>query len=339
MDNDFRPGLRRTKRSEFVECELRTRPQILKELRECRLAGFGGLQRIQPRPGNLTEILQHLADFVQFRDPTVRATSADAVQEPAAPGRQCLHPFVQRYVIIRNKRRKFKVLRPQRLERRLVELLKHALRRVINPATRPGFDQLGDPFGRRIAFARAQRAAQATVRLGRADRGAKAVEDSLHLRICHFAQGKEPLICSRMRRVMRARNPLGPGGFGSLPAAKTARGHAQARVNQRFPVNGTPRRPATPVQAALTRLMTRFHNGRMEDATTKPGLERELKRLERRLDEVVGVVAQLKEENRALRQRQDSLSAERATLMQKNEQVRTRVEAMIGRLKAMESGA
>jgi len=64
-----------------------------------------------------------------------------------------------------------------------------------------------------------------------------------------------------------------------------------------------------------------------------------MKRLERRLDELVGVVAQLKEENRALRQRQDSLSAERATLMQKNEQVRARVEAMIGRLKAMESGA
>ena len=93
------------------------------------------------------------------------------------------------------------------------------------------------------------------------------------------------------------------------------------------------------MQDALTRLVTGFHNGVMEDATTKPGLERELKRLERRLDELVGVVAQLKEENRALRQRQDSLSAERAALMQKNEQVRARVEAMIGRLKAMESGA
>ena len=33
------------------------------------------------------------------------------------------------------------------------------------------------------------------------------------------------------------------------------------------------------------------------------------------------------------------VAAERATLMQKNEQVRARVEAMIGRLKAMESGA
>ena len=119
MDNDFRPGLRCTKRSEFVECELRARPQILEELRECRLAGFGTLQRIQPRPGNLAEILQHLADLVQFHDATVRATSGDAVQEPAAPGRQCLHPFVQRYVIIRNERRKLEVLRPQRLERHL----------------------------------------------------------------------------------------------------------------------------------------------------------------------------------------------------------------------------
>ncbi len=40
--------------------------------------------------------------------------------------------------------------------------------------------------------------------------------------------------------------------------------------------------------------------------SSKPGLEREFKRLERRLDELVGVVAQLKEENRALRQRQDT---------------------------------
>ncbi len=48
------------------------------------------------------------------------------------------------------------------------------------------------------------------------------------------------------------------------------------------------------------------------------------------------VCKQLQEENKSLRQRQDSLIAERATLLQKNEQVRARVEAMIGRLKAME---
>jgi cell division protein ZapB len=65
----------------------------------------------------------------------------------------------------------------------------------------------------------------------------------------------------------------------------------------------------------------------------------ELEQFEPRLDELVTMLAQFKEENRALRQRLDSLMTERATLLQKNEQVRARVEAMIGRLKAMEHGA
>jgi cell division protein ZapB len=65
----------------------------------------------------------------------------------------------------------------------------------------------------------------------------------------------------------------------------------------------------------------------------------ELKRLEKRMDELLHALHQLKEENRALRQRQDTLSAERTSLLHRNEQVRTRVEAMIGRLKAMEQSA
>jgi cell division protein ZapB len=62
----------------------------------------------------------------------------------------------------------------------------------------------------------------------------------------------------------------------------------------------------------------------------------ELKRLEKRLDELVVICKKLQEENASLRNRQDMLTAERATLLQKNEQVRGRVEAMISRLKAME---
>jgi cell division protein ZapB len=68
-------------------------------------------------------------------------------------------------------------------------------------------------------------------------------------------------------------------------------------------------------------------------------LENELRRLEQRFDELLGVIHHLQEENRALRNRQEHLSTERATLLQKNEQVRTRVEAIIGRLRTMESGA
>ena len=71
----------------------------------------------------------------------------------------------------------------------------------------------------------------------------------------------------------------------------------------------------------------------------KNGLELELKRLEKQVDDLIASISDLKEENRALRHRQDSLSTERASLLQKNEQVRTRVEAMIGRLKTLEHGA
>ncbi len=67
--------------------------------------------------------------------------------------------------------------------------------------------------------------------------------------------------------------------------------------------------------------------------------EHELKRLEKRVDALVRVCDQLQDENKSLKQRQDILTAERATLLQKNEQVRARVEAMIGRLKAMEQGS
>jgi cell division protein ZapB len=74
----------------------------------------------------------------------------------------------------------------------------------------------------------------------------------------------------------------------------------------------------------------------MAESSPKSAVELELKRLEKRLEDLIGTVNQIKEENRALRQRQDALTSERASLLQKNEQVRARVEAMIGRLKSME---
>jgi cell division protein ZapB len=72
---------------------------------------------------------------------------------------------------------------------------------------------------------------------------------------------------------------------------------------------------------------------------TKSMIEQEFRRLERRVDELVATIAQIKEENYTLRQRNESLTSERGVLMQKNEQVKARVEAMIGRLKSMEHGA
>jgi len=77
----------------------------------------------------------------------------------------------------------------------------------------------------------------------------------------------------------------------------------------------------------------------MADTKIPGAVDIELKRLEKRVDELLQTVNQLKEENRALRQRQDMLAAEKTSLLNRNEQVRTRVEAMIGRLKAMEHSA
>jgi cell division protein ZapB len=65
----------------------------------------------------------------------------------------------------------------------------------------------------------------------------------------------------------------------------------------------------------------------------------ELRRLEKRLEELVVLCRQLQEENKSLRHRQDTLMSERATLLHKNEQVRGRVEAMINRLKGMEQAS
>ena len=64
--------------------------------------------------------------------------------------------------------------------------------------------------------------------------------------------------------------------------------------------------------------------------------ETDLKMLERRVDELIQRLNAVNSENQSLRESQSALIAERARLIEKTELARTRVEAMIGRLKAME---
>jgi len=90
------------------------------------------------------------------------------------------------------------------------------------------------------------------------------------------------------------------------------------------------------IESPLHCVMPRSILAPMNESTPKSAVELELRRLEKRLEDLIATVGQIKEENRALRQRQETLTSERANLLQKNEQVRGRVEAMIGRLKSME---
>jgi cell division protein ZapB len=71
--------------------------------------------------------------------------------------------------------------------------------------------------------------------------------------------------------------------------------------------------------------------------TNSDDAELDLKKLETRTEELIRTCSHLKEENSSLRTRQDSLVAERAALIEKTELARTRVEAMITRLKSMET--
>ena len=80
----------------------------------------------------------------------------------------------------------------------------------------------------------------------------------------------------------------------------------------------------------------RFYSDSVDSATENARFELELVQLEKRLNELLAICRQLQDENVSLKQRQNNLMEERARLMQLNDQVRSRVEAMIGRLRAME---
>lgn len=86
--------------------------------------------------------------------------------------------------------------------------------------------------------------------------------------------------------------------------------------------------------------MTRYQGepsiaGMNTDSVTSA--EARIAELSRQVDELVALCQRLRQENESLKHQQATLSGERARLVEKNEQARARVEAMISRLKAMES--
>jgi cell division protein ZapB len=70
---------------------------------------------------------------------------------------------------------------------------------------------------------------------------------------------------------------------------------------------------------------------------TAQEMEARIDALTRQVDELIAHCERLQSENESLKHQQNSLSGERARLIEKNEQARVRVEAMISRLKAMET--
>jgi cell division protein ZapB len=64
----------------------------------------------------------------------------------------------------------------------------------------------------------------------------------------------------------------------------------------------------------------------------------DLKKLEERIDDLIGACRRLSKENSTLKAGQQNLADEHARLVEKTQVARARIEAMIGRLKALERG-
>ena len=67
--------------------------------------------------------------------------------------------------------------------------------------------------------------------------------------------------------------------------------------------------------------------------------ETDISKLEKRIDELITVCDQLKDENTALRERQGMLVEEKEKLIEKADKARTRVQGILNRLRSMEQPA
>ncbi len=88
----------------------------------------------------------------------------------------------------------------------------------------------------------------------------------------------------------------------------------------------------------MTRAITRSILKRMNLNDPNSTSELDLNKLETQVDELIRTISRLKEENRNLRGKQQELMSERAELIEKTELARSRVEAMISRLRTIETG-
>ena len=76
----------------------------------------------------------------------------------------------------------------------------------------------------------------------------------------------------------------------------------------------------------------------MSKATKSSHIDLEISRLEASIDTLLKTVERLSMENRSLRAQQDTLATERASLIERHDLVRNRVEAIVSRLKSLETG-
>lgn len=88
----------------------------------------------------------------------------------------------------------------------------------------------------------------------------------------------------------------------------------------------------------IDRLTPSHYIHRMSKANITSQFELEISRLEASIDALLKIIERLNVENRSLRSQQDTLATERASLIERHDLVRNRVEAIVTRLKSLETG-
>jgi len=75
----------------------------------------------------------------------------------------------------------------------------------------------------------------------------------------------------------------------------------------------------------------------MTNQTTPVLIDQELDQLEEKVDGLLDIINRLTQENQSLRSQQETHATERAGLLERHDQVRNRVEAIVSRLKSLET--
>ena len=77
----------------------------------------------------------------------------------------------------------------------------------------------------------------------------------------------------------------------------------------------------------------------MTNQTTPVLIDQELDQLEEKVDGLLDIINRLTQENLSLRSQQEAHATERAGLLERHDQVRNRVEAIVTRLKSLETSS
>ena len=75
----------------------------------------------------------------------------------------------------------------------------------------------------------------------------------------------------------------------------------------------------------------------MTKITTPALIDQELGQLEEKVSSLLDIINRLMKENRSLRAQQETQATERAGLLVRHDEVRSRVEAIVTRLKSLET--